>query len=67
MYILAATFKDVENVKYFVARTRASLESYIDGSTDYRLWRDGWIESKDGDSWRVIGTHVAGVSAQVVL
>lgn len=66
MYILAAKFKDVEGVQYFVARSRSSLKSIQRDAADYRLWNDGWIDSKNADSWKTIGTHVVGELARIV-
>lgn len=67
MHILAATFKDVEGVKYFVASNKTALRKLRRDATDYRLWNAGWVDSKHADSWRTIGTHVVGEFAQVVL
>lgn len=67
MFILAAKFSGSDEVKYFVSRTLTPLKRIRAQAIDYRVWNDGWIDSKTENSWKEIGQEVVGKSALVVI
>lgn len=67
MFILAAKFKGSDEVQYFASKNKTALRPILRDAVDYRLWNDGWVDSKNADSWKTIGQHVVGELARIVL
>ena len=67
MYILAAQFAGSDEIQFFFAKSKTKLRAITRDATDWRLYDDGWIDSKFPDSWQRINRSPYGELCRYVI